>query len=67
MAVRHERRAEIVAHFVELQRRQPGVWNGRMLLLHDHAIGEGIFRGAYLETDFASFSPGATGAFPTRR
>jgi hypothetical protein len=25
--------------FVELKRRHPGVWNGRMLLLHDHAIG----------------------------
>jgi 8-oxo-dGTP pyrophosphatase MutT (NUDIX family) len=50
-----ERRAEIDRYFIELKRRHPGVWNGRMLLLHDHTVGQGTFRGAYLETDFASF------------
>jgi 8-oxo-dGTP pyrophosphatase MutT (NUDIX family) len=59
-----ERRVEIDRHFIELKRRHPGVWNGRMLLLHDHAIGEGIFRGAYLETDFASFVAWRDWGFP---
>ena len=51
-----ERRAEIDAFFAELQRAKPSVWNGRVLLMHEHSIANGILRGAYLETDYASFS-----------
>jgi 8-oxo-dGTP pyrophosphatase MutT (NUDIX family) len=50
-----QRRADIAAHFAVLQRRKPKVWNGRVLLLHDMKVDDGIFRGAFLETDFASF------------
>lgn len=50
-----ERRAEIADHFAALQRRNPAVWNGRVLLLHDHAFDGGSFRGSFLETDFAGF------------
>jgi 8-oxo-dGTP pyrophosphatase MutT (NUDIX family) len=50
-----ERRAEIDAFFAELQRDKPAVWNGRVLLLHKHIIEAGVFRGKYLETDYASF------------
>jgi 8-oxo-dGTP pyrophosphatase MutT (NUDIX family) len=49
------RRAEIDRHFAMLQRAKPALWNGRVLLLHDHAIEGGVFRGGFLETDFASF------------
>jgi hypothetical protein len=49
-----ERRAEIDRHFAEVQRRQPAIWNGRILVLHEHAIEDAVFRGAYLETDYAS-------------
>jgi hypothetical protein len=49
-----ERRAEIDAHFEALRREQPALWNGTVLMLHDHAISGAVFRGAYLETDFAS-------------
>ena len=49
------RRAEIDQHFAALKRQKPALWNGRVLLLHDHAIAGAVFRGAYLETDFASF------------
>ena len=49
------RRAEIDHHFAALQRERPALWNGRVLLLHDHAIEGTVFRGAFLETDFASF------------
>ena len=51
-----ERRAEIDEYFAELQRSKPAVWNGRVLLLHDHAVADGVFRGSYLETDYASFA-----------
>jgi 8-oxo-dGTP pyrophosphatase MutT (NUDIX family) len=49
------RRAEIDAHFAGLRRGKPDLWNGRVLLLHEHAITDAVLRGAYLETDFASF------------
>jgi 8-oxo-dGTP pyrophosphatase MutT (NUDIX family) len=51
-----ERRAEIDAYFAELQRQKPAIWNGRVLLLHRQVMSEGVFRGDYLETDFASFT-----------
>ncbi len=55
-AFAHERRAEIDGYFQSLQRAKPAVWNGRVLLLHEHALADGVFRGAYLETDYASFA-----------
>jgi 8-oxo-dGTP pyrophosphatase MutT (NUDIX family) len=51
-----ERRDEIAAYFAELKRKKPAIWNGRVLLLHRHQIHDGVFRGDYLETDYASFS-----------
>ena len=51
-----ERRAEIDAWFAARQRENPALWNGRVLLLHDYAVRDGLFRGRYLETDFASFT-----------
>ncbi len=50
------RRADIDAYFAKLQCEKPAVWNGRVLLLHDYALGGGIFRGSCLEADYASFS-----------
>jgi hypothetical protein len=49
------RRAEIDAYFAALQREKPDIWNGRVLLMHRHALTDGVFRGGYLETDYASF------------
>ena len=51
-----ERRAEIDAYFADLQRDKPALWNGRVLLLYSQVLAEGVFRGAYLETDYASFA-----------
>ena len=51
-----ERRAEIDAYFAALQREKPAIWNGRVLLLHHQVVSDGVFRGAYLETDYASFA-----------
>jgi 8-oxo-dGTP pyrophosphatase MutT (NUDIX family) len=50
-----ERRAEIEANFAARRRRTPEVWNGRVLLMHEHSIVDGVLRGAFLETDYASF------------
>jgi 8-oxo-dGTP pyrophosphatase MutT (NUDIX family) len=50
------RRAEIDAWFADRQREKPALWNGRVLLLHRQVITEGVFRGAFLETDYASFA-----------
>ena len=51
-----ERRAEIDAYFNALTREKPDVWNGRVLLMYDRAVENGVLRGQYLETDYASFS-----------
>jgi 8-oxo-dGTP pyrophosphatase MutT (NUDIX family) len=50
------RRAEIDAAFAEMQQKNPALWNGRVLLLQDYALEDGVFRGNYLETDYASFA-----------
>lgn len=50
-----ERRAEIDAYFARLQSDNPALFNGRVLLLHRQVLSDGVFRGAYLETDYASF------------
>jgi 8-oxo-dGTP pyrophosphatase MutT (NUDIX family) len=51
-----ERRAEIDAFFDSLKREKPTIWNGRVLLLHHQVVSNGVFRGAYLETDYASYA-----------
>jgi 8-oxo-dGTP pyrophosphatase MutT (NUDIX family) len=50
-----ERRAEIDAHFEKLKHQKPALWNGRVLLMHRYTIEGGALRGAFLETDYASF------------
>jgi 8-oxo-dGTP pyrophosphatase MutT (NUDIX family) len=49
------RRAEIMLHFAELQRKKPAVWNGRILLARDPVFAQGRLSASYFETDFASF------------
>lgn len=50
-----ERRAEIDEYFRAARQKQPSLWNGRLLMMHEFGFREGAFHGAYLETDFASF------------
>ncbi|HLL27031.1 MAG TPA: NUDIX hydrolase [Xanthobacteraceae bacterium] len=50
-----ENRARIDRHFAKARAERPALWNGRVLILHRFAIEAATFRGAYLETDFASF------------
>jgi 8-oxo-dGTP pyrophosphatase MutT (NUDIX family) len=51
-----ERRAEIDAYFEAVKREKPALWNGRVLLLHHQVVEQGVLRGQYLETDYASFA-----------
>jgi hypothetical protein len=55
-AFAEERRAEIDGYFAALQRQKPKIWNGRVLLLHHQLVSDGVFKGDYLETDYASFA-----------
>ena len=57
-------RGEIARHFVQLKQTKPAVWNGRILLLQDHAIADEVFHGAYFETDYASFIAWRDWGFP---
>jgi 8-oxo-dGTP pyrophosphatase MutT (NUDIX family) len=59
-----ERGEEIAAHFAALRRKNPTLWNGRVLMLHEHAIADAVFRGKYFETDFASMLAWRDWGFP---
>jgi 8-oxo-dGTP pyrophosphatase MutT (NUDIX family) len=61
-----QRRSEIDAYFADLRRRNPHLWNGRVLVLHDFVLEPDVFRGDYLETDFASFLAWRDWDFPDR-
>jgi 8-oxo-dGTP pyrophosphatase MutT (NUDIX family) len=61
-----ERSSEIAAHFASLRESKPSLWNGRVLLLHDHDIEGDVFRGRYLEADFASFIACRDWGFPDK-
>jgi 8-oxo-dGTP pyrophosphatase MutT (NUDIX family) len=49
-----ERRGEIDRYFADLQHERAGVWNGRVLLMHRHAVRDRKLHGACFETDYAS-------------
>ncbi len=59
-----ERRRDIDAHFAELRREKPELWNGRVLMLREFAMAGGVFRGGCFETDFASFLAWRDWGFP---
>jgi hypothetical protein len=58
------RRADIARHFDQLKQVGPALWNGRVLLLHDHIIEGDVFRRMYFETDYASFVAWRDWGFP---
>jgi 8-oxo-dGTP pyrophosphatase MutT (NUDIX family) len=59
-----ERREEIAAHFAQIKRERPGVWNGRILLLRHYAISGATLRGACFETDYANLCAWRDWGFP---
>jgi 8-oxo-dGTP pyrophosphatase MutT (NUDIX family) len=65
-AFAQERRGEIDAYFERLRSEKPALWNGRVLVLHRHEISGATLRGAFLETDFASFIAWRDWDFPDR-
>lgn len=60
-----ERREDIDSYFEALKQRTP-LWNGRVLLMFEHAVEDTTLRGAYLETDFASFIAWRDWGFPDK-
>lgn len=50
-----ERRADIEANWSKFIADKPASFNGRVFLQHRWTIDGGIYRGRYLETDYASF------------
>jgi 8-oxo-dGTP pyrophosphatase MutT (NUDIX family) len=59
-----DRRGEIDALFAAQQRKQPGLWNGRILVAHRYALQGDLFEAGFLETDFASFFAWRRWGFP---
>lgn len=59
-----ERRADIDAHFAARQVKTPELWNGRVLLLSQHALADRVLTGTFFETDFASFIAWRDFGFP---
>src|SRR5262245_53867918 len=49
------RRAGIKAHFAARLRKNPGMWNGRVLLAHEYSLQSKSLQVNFFETDFASF------------
>lgn len=58
------RRAEIAAHFADMQREKPALWNGRVLLGRNPVFSGDRFSASYFETDFASFLAWRDWGFP---
>src|SRR5262249_39358235 len=48
-------RSDIDAWFADRQRKNPALWNGRVLMLADHEIAGSVFRGSFIPADYASF------------
>jgi 8-oxo-dGTP pyrophosphatase MutT (NUDIX family) len=61
-----ERHVEIADHFAMLRRSKPELWNGRVLLMKEAAIADGVLRGTYFETGFADFMAWRDWGFPDR-
>lgn len=61
-----ERRAEIDAHFAAQLRKNPALWNGRVLLGRNPVFSGERFNASYFETDFASFLAWRDWGFPDK-
>jgi 8-oxo-dGTP pyrophosphatase MutT (NUDIX family) len=59
-----DRRVEIDAHFIELRRAKPELFNGRMLMARDPVFSGDTFSARYFETDYASFLAWRDWGFP---
>jgi 8-oxo-dGTP pyrophosphatase MutT (NUDIX family) len=62
----HIYRREIATYFDALCNSGLALWNGRMLLMKDHAIADGALRGTFFPTDYADFMYWRSHGFPDR-
>jgi len=60
------RRDDIAAHFAARRQATPQLWNGRVLLMRDFAVRDGVLRGMYFEAGFAEFLAWRDWDFPDR-
>jgi len=60
------RRDDIEAHFAMRRTAAPALWNGRVLLMRDHAVADGTLRGVFFETGFADFMAWRDWGYPDR-
>ena len=58
------RRPEIDRFFAQMQKLRSHLWNGRVLMLRDYAVRDGVLRGSCFETDYASFMAWRDWGFP---
>jgi 8-oxo-dGTP pyrophosphatase MutT (NUDIX family) len=58
------RRSEIDAYFERARRERPGIWNGQILMMHRHRLDGCVLKGAFLQTDYASFMAWRDWGFP---
>jgi hypothetical protein len=58
------RRDEIEAHFAEMRREKPEIWNGRVLLGRNAVRSGDQLKADFFETDFASFLAWRDWGFP---
>jgi hypothetical protein len=57
-------RPEIDRFFSEMQKQRSHLWNGRVLMLRDNTVDDGVLRGSCFETDYASFMAWRDWGFP---
>jgi hypothetical protein len=59
-----QRSTEITEYFASLQRKKPSLWNGQILMLREHVISDGVFRGTCFPVAYASFLAWRDWGFP---
>jgi 8-oxo-dGTP pyrophosphatase MutT (NUDIX family) len=58
------RRDEIAAYFDRLSRDNAALFNGAVLIMHQHLVADSVLQGQYLQTNYASFLAWRDWGFP---
>lgn len=59
-----ERAADIAAHWARISAGRSAMFDGRVMLQHEAAIENGVFRARYFETDYSAFMSWRDFGFP---
>lgn len=62
----NERRIEIASHFESLKQNKPALWNGRVFMLREYELSNGVLRGEFFETGFADLLAWRDWDYPDR-